>query len=91
MRDPTRPSDKMRDVLNTKAAGTKISPLALRGRVLSKDKPPAALLEVDGKLYTVAEGSTITGASNTVLRVLKISNAEVQVESSPSKQVFILR
>jgi type IV pilus assembly protein PilC len=91
LKDPTRPSSKMRDVLNAKPRGAaKASPLALRGRIIIKGKPPAALLEVDGKLYTVAKGSVLTG-TNTLLKVLEIDSEGVRVESTTSKEVFLLR
>jgi hypothetical protein len=92
LRDPTKPSSRMKDVLNTKAgAGMKITPLSLRGRVIARGQPAAALLEVEGRLYTVSKGSVITGAHNTILRVLDIDATGVRIESSPSKEIFVLR
>jgi hypothetical protein len=94
LRDPTIPNARMRDVLNTRtAAGAKLSPLSLRGRIIARNKPPTALLEVEGKLYAVTKGSVVTGPGGTVLRVLDIDSAGVRVESSgsPRKEVFSLR
>ena len=92
LRDPTKVSPRMREVLGTKAgAGMKVTPLSLRGRVIARGQPPAALLEVEGKLYTVGKGSVITGANNTILRILEIDASGVRIESSPSKEVFVLR
>jgi len=92
LRDPTKASPKMRDVLNTKtSAGSKVSALGLRARIIAKNKPPAALLEVEGKLYAVGKGSVVAGGGNTILKVLDINSDGVRVESSPSKEIFWLR
>ena len=91
--DPTRASTKMKEVLGTKGAGpaARAVPLALRGRVIARDKPAAALLEVEGKLYTVIKGSAVPGPSNTVLRIIELDSNEVRIEVSPSKEIMTLR
>ncbi len=95
LKDPTSPSAKMRDVLTTKAtpggAAPRVSPLALRGRVIARDKPAAALLEVDGKLYTIGKGSVLAGPNNTTIRVLDISSTEVRIQFDPLKEIVVLR
>src|SRR5262245_52414206 len=58
-RDPTKPSRKLEEVLNPPvqtapgkaAAGPVLPTVALKGRILVKDKAPAALLEVEKSLY----------------------------------------
>jgi hypothetical protein len=96
LKDPTHPSQKMRDALNAKANTKtnnkmKITPLSLRARIIARGKPPAALLEIEGKIYTVGKGSVVTGANNTMLRVLEINSTEVRIESSPGKEILSLR
>jgi hypothetical protein len=94
LKDPTTPSPRMRDALATKSTGPGapgISPLALRGRVLVKDKPPLALLEVDGKLYRVSKDSVVAGPNKTILRVLDVNSSEVRIQIDPLKEIVVLR
>jgi len=95
--DPTRPSPNMKDALsrqiNPKSAAPApgVSPMALRGRVIAADKPAAALLEIDGRIYTVSKGSVLAGANKTTIRVLDVTASEVRLEVSPTKEIVILR
>jgi hypothetical protein len=93
LRDPTTPSERMKDVLGKKGgtAAAKVSPLALRGRIIAANRPPAALLEVDGRIYTVQKGTFVAGANNNILKVLDITANEVQVQNTVTKDVFTLR
>jgi hypothetical protein len=83
----------MKDVLGKKGgtAAAKVSPLALRGRIIAAGRPPAALLEVDGRIYTVQKGTFVAGANNNILKVLDITASEVQVQNTVTKDVFTLR
>lgn len=94
LKDPTKPSPKMKEVLGSKGTAgpaPKLAVLALRGRVLARDKPAVALLEVEGKLYTVTKGSVVAGPSNTILRVVEVNGTEVRIEVSPLKEIVVLR
>jgi hypothetical protein len=96
-RDPTLPSDRLRESLRPPIRGTPSAPaaekvpvLVLRGRVLAKGKPPAALLEVDGKLHIVGKDSIIQ-AGGQMLKVKDITAESVQVEAAPLSLTFTLR
>lgn len=94
VRDPTTPGPKLKNALNTGKAKTPGGPalktpvIILRARVLAQGVPPAAVLEVDGKVFTVAKDSTLIG---TPYRVLDIGVAEIRIENSLSSEVIVIR
>jgi len=95
LKDVTTPSQKLKDVLNA-GQSTKSGPLGnlptivLRGRVVSKDRPPLAILELGKNLYIVNQGSVLPGPGNTTLRVLEVNSTEVRIEG-PLKEVLSFR
>ncbi len=100
-KDPTSPSPKLKELLQPDKTGKYAAPvagagprmplLALRGRVVSGVRPAVALLEVDGKLYSIGNGSSLSGGGNTILRILEITSGEVRIEVQPLNEVVILR
>jgi hypothetical protein len=98
-KDPTVPSPKLKELLypekSGKGSGTgpgpKMPSLGLRGRVIVKDQPAIALLEVDGKIFVISKGSSLPGGGNTMLRVIEITSREVRIEVLPFKEIVILR
>ena len=94
VKDPTSPSQKLKDIMNAgkiaaqPALLPKVSTLVLRGRVLVKNQPPAAVVEVDGRTHTVGKGSPIPGG---VYRVVDITSTEVHLENLLIKETVVLR
>jgi hypothetical protein len=93
--DPTQAGGSLRNVLgkakgpgNTTAA--KLPLISIRGRVIAKDKPPAVLLEVDGKVYRVTKGSLMNGPGNTTLRVTELTRTEVKIQVNPQNDSTVL-
>ena len=97
LKDPTRPSPKLREAMNAgKAApaapgASRFPVVALRGRIIAKGRPPAALVEGEGKLYTVSQGSVLPGGGSTILRVTEVSSTEVRLEVAPLNETILLR
>ena len=96
--DPTQPSPKMRDALGVSKPGprgpvatAKTPGISLRGRVLRKGQPPAALIDVDGRIYTITVGSSIIGSGNTIMKVIELNSTEVRLEVLPLKETIVLR
>lgn len=95
--DPTQPSGKLKDALMPPRSPAPTAPspvarlpaLALRGRVLAAGRPGAALLEVEGRVYSVSPGQTVA-AGGTVLRVVEVSAGEVRLELLPGRDVMVL-
>ena len=100
-KDPTNPSPKLKELLQPDKSGKYAAPvagagprmplLALRGRVVSSTGSAVALLEVEGKLYSIAKGSSLSGGGNTILRIVDITSGEVRIEVHPLNEVVILR
>ena len=100
-KDPTNPSPKLKELLQPDKSGKYAAPvagagprmplLALRGRVVSSTGSAVALLEVEGKLYSIAKGSSLSGGGNTILRIVDITIGEVRIEVLPLNEVVILR
>ncbi len=99
LRDPTLPSARLREAMEVGKAPNLVSTgpthksplISLKGRVLAKDRPPTAILEVDGKLYVVGKGSTLNGPGNSVLKIVELNKVEVRVEVSPQNETITLR
>lgn len=92
--DPTMPSDKLREAIESgKAeAAPRLPTVILRGRVLAKDKPPAALLEVDLKQppQLVGKGTRLL-SGKLKLTVTEVNDTEVRIEVSPLNETIVLR
>jgi hypothetical protein len=96
-KDPTKASPALREAMTparpTPAPGAppRLPTVFLRGRVLAKDRPPTAIVEVDGKLYVVVVGSLVAGPGNTVLRITDLTSNDVKIAVEPLKETIILR
>jgi len=94
--DPTRASPALERELAVPKTGDKapaMPALRLKGRVIAKDKPAAALIELDPKTapYLVTKGTTLLLPNGIRLRVLDVTAAEVQIEVSPLNETIVLR
>lgn len=95
-RDPTKPSPELKEAMGSKAiapvpgAPEKQPVLVLKGRVLAKNKPAAALLDIDGKIYLVGKDTDFLAGGRT-LRVKDITIESVVIELPGSKQTITLR
>lgn len=96
--DPTVPGPLFERILNPKAtkgptgASTfRMPPIAIKGRIVSKDRPASALLEFDGRLYLVNKDSILGGGNNVTLRIVELNASEVRIEVSPFNEIVILR
>ncbi len=102
LRDPTQPGPQMREILGpaegvlqqSPAALPSVPQLVLKGRVIPRDRPGAAILEVDGKLISVQKGSEATVSTGrtglVTLRVLEIDVSAVRLEVLPQGQEVTL-
>jgi hypothetical protein len=96
-RDPTEAKGKLADALKTKttAAGAAALPkaplIALKARIISRDQPPAAVIEVDGKLYAIGKDSVIVSAGGLGLKVIEIGIAEIRIEVASLNETIVLR
>jgi len=102
LRDPTEADSALKRALEgmqapgagrTRAAAVpKINRLGL---VIVTGKPPEALIEVTGAgLFFVHEGSSISAVAGdgvTLMRVVRISGDEVEIEIASQKQTMIVR
>jgi hypothetical protein len=93
LQDPTIPSSKLKQVLNQgKGSGPGSLPaVVLKGRIISKDGPPAAILELNGKTFIVGKGNVLPGGGNIILRVEDINTVEVRIEVLPHNEIISLR
>lgn len=95
-KDPTEPTPKLREVLDTGKIGPAGAPtlptIVLRGRVIIENQPAVALLEFDPKQppVPVSAGATL-GLGGLKLKVLEITATEVRIEISSREEVLILR
>ena len=95
-RDPTKPSPELKEAMGSKGispvpgAPEKQPVLVLKGRVLAKNKPAAALLDIDGKIYLVGKDTDFLAGGRT-LRVKDITIESVVVEVPGSKTTITLR
>ncbi len=98
-KDPTIPSERLKEVLNSSKdhqlnASLNLPTIVLKGRVVIKTRQPLALLEVEGKSVTVTKGETILAGQNLILKLLEVNGNEVRVEVQPladlRKRVIVL-
>jgi hypothetical protein len=80
-KDPTEPGP-MFDFLLYKAG--ELPPVNLKAKILTKNRPPMAIIEVAGKEFIVSKNSTIPGP-NYVLEVVDIQPEELKINWTPSK------
>lgn len=86
--DPTQPKGKLKDVLNppkvpgavAPGAPLKLPTVAIRARIVPKGRPAAAVLEVDGRQYTVTAGTQFAAADGLVFKVAEVTATEVRLE-----------
>lgn len=106
LRDPTQPSGRLEGVVGSlrmgqgtsRAAGAPgLPPVVLRGRIVGPLEPPAAMLEIDGQLYIVQQGSSLPvpsaafGPGGLTLNITELNNSEVRIEIMPLRQEIVLR
>ena len=95
LRDPTVLGAKLKEAMDKGKVGSlqlsKLPQVVLKGRVLAKDRPPLAMLEVDGKLFMVAKGSALMSAGTMIVRVIDVTGAEIRLEVGPLNEVITLR
>lgn len=94
--DPTQPSPELKKALEASKAAApgsrpQLASVTLKGRILLRDRPPIALIEVDSKTISVNPGSVVTLGGGVTLKVLRIDSAEVQIEVSPFNETIVLR
>jgi hypothetical protein len=65
--------------------------VVLKGRVIARDRSPAALVEVDGRLQFLTRGSVLAGPGSTTLRVMEMSASEIRILVSPPNETIVLR
>lgn len=95
-RDPTEAKGKLAEAMLKKTAPggaplPKAPLIALKGRVISKDQPPAALVEIDGKLQSVGKDSVIVTGNGLILKVIEVGVVEVRIQVSPLNETIVLR
>ena len=95
-KDPTQPSPDLKKALDpgkTLPGTAPRSPaLALKGRVIVKGKPPAALIEIDGKGPPLLVGKDQTISTGGVsYKVLEVNVNEVRLQGGPSGEIIVLR
>ena len=92
--DPTKLDPVWQQIFahkNAKGAlNTKFPNVSLRGRVLSREKPAMAIIEIDGKTFIVGKDSLLTSASM-VMKIVELNGSEVRIEISPSNEIIVLR
>ncbi len=71
--------------------GSRLPQIVLKGRVLNKARPPAALLEIDGVMHMVGQGSVLTGQGNIVMRIVEINSSDVRIHVEPFNEFMMLR
>lgn len=94
--DPTKPSPELKKALEASKAAApgsrpQLASVTLKGRILLRDRPPIALIEVENKTISVNPGSVVTLGGGVTLKVLRIDSAEVQIEISPFNETIVLR
>ena len=93
--DPTQPSASLRDALGAvKGRGNpganRLPLITIKGRIIAKDKLPAILLEVDGRVYRIFKGTVMNGLGNTTLKVTDLTRSEVTILVSPQNETMVL-
>lgn len=98
-RDPTKPSPgvkKALDVGKDAPTGPAAAPIAaaglvtLKARVIGKDQPPIAYIEVNKQQYAIGPDTKITIGATTY-KVLEISAIQVRLKVEPLDEILVLR
>lgn len=99
--DPTKPSGKLKELMTPKPPAPGVVPpvalvpppklptFAIKARVVSSGGSSEALLDVDGKLFSVTPGSTLN-AGDYSFRVVEIAANGVKLEVVQTKEVIVL-
>jgi hypothetical protein len=98
-RDPTEPGGTLKKILDMgkasqpgKAGPSRMPAVALKGRVITKDRPPLAVLEVDKQAYIVGVGNNVAvPGTNVFLRIVEINRSDVRIEVAPLNESITLR
>ena len=92
--DPTQPSDRLRQILGqgkaANGAPARLPLIAIKGRVIVKDKPPAMLVDVGGQLQLISKGSVLPGPNNTTLHVTDLTRSAVTIQVMPQNETIVL-
>src|SRR5262245_5746220 len=91
--DPTIPSPRMRDMIGGSKPATatgvaKLPTVLIRGRVLAKGRPPAALVEIDGKVYAITQGTTLVVGGTQTLKFIEVTADQIRYELNASRDAF---
>jgi len=97
-RDPTKPSPDLKKALDVgkqtqpgvAAAPARAGVITLRARVIVKDRPPIAYIDVDKQQYAIGPDTKIT-VGGVTLTVLEISAAQVRLKLEPLNEILVLR
>lgn len=98
VKDPTQPTGKLKEILTPQpkagipgaapATTYKMPTLAIKARVLAKGKA-AAVIEVDGQIYSVSPDASII-AGGLTLRVIEVTATQVRIEVVQLKETVVL-
>lgn len=99
LRDPTEPDARLRQVRPSLAGGVDSRPfqlpaITLKGLVVSRGKPGAAVIAVGQQLFRVQEGTTLTvtaGGSVLTIRIATLTQDELTIEVSPLGETLSVR
>lgn len=89
-RDPTEADARMRQALLQGRAAAPLPTLQLRGVVVAKGKPGAAVIQMGETMHRVAAGSMLSDGG-VAWRVAAVTAEEVRLEASATGQSVVLR
>jgi hypothetical protein len=91
-KDPTQPSPKLRDVLDTAKGPGGLPAFVLRGRIIIENQPAGALLELEPKQPPLLiSAGTEFAVGGVKMRVLEVTANGVRIEISSRNEVIVLR
>lgn len=95
-RDPTEAKGKLAEALMKKGTASnapvlRVPQVALKARVISRDQPPAAVIEIDGKPHMVGKDSVLVTAGGLTLKVIEIGITEIRIEVAALNEMIVLR
>ncbi|MGE0433950.1 MAG: hypothetical protein AB7S36_16975 [Planctomycetota bacterium] len=95
--DPTRPGPDLRHLLgaNGSRASQAVPDIRLKARVIRDGRPATVLLEVDGRLVLLREGSELTLTTDNgnlqTLRATAVTDDEVRLHLMPLDRTIVIR
>jgi hypothetical protein len=89
-RDPTEADPRMRQALLQGRAAAPAPAVKLRGVVVAKGKPGAAVLELGDRYFRVTENSTLA-EGGVQWKVVAVRADEVRLEAQATGQTLVLR